>query len=340
MKEAQTPRWLIEAAGWRTRLAELRVESTEEFRLWLLADVRNEEAWRKVQTAWDSLEAHAASPEFVSLRQNALAHARRAGLIRSQLQRLRGALPVGFAVAAAVLLMVAGVLWPLYHFDVYRTKTGERRVVTLTDGSEIALDSDSEVAVRYGKHSRELVLTAGQARFNVAHDVLRPFSVKADRHEVVATGTSFNVDLLGPELVVTLLEGHVVVLREQTAASAAEARVVLDAGEQLVLSPAAPPSVKRVNVDHAVAWESGSWVFDNEPLSKVVLRIGRYGGPPVVMADEATSKLKISGVFHEGDVGALLATVSSYLSLRAEQQPDGSILLQRITTASQSPTPN
>ena len=29
---------------------------------------------------------------------------------------------------------------------------GERRVVTLSDGSKLSLDADSEVTVRYGEH--------------------------------------------------------------------------------------------------------------------------------------------------------------------------------------------
>jgi len=101
----------------------------------------------------------------------------------------------------------------------------------------------------------------------------------------------------------------------------------LDAGEQLVLVPHAAPTVTRVNVIHAVAWESGTLVFDNEPLSSVVRRVARYGRHPIVIADEQTSKLRISGVFHEGDVAAFVSTVVSYLSVRAEQQEDGSVRL-------------
>jgi transmembrane sensor len=244
-------------------------------------------------------------------------------------------------------VVAAGALWQLYHYDVYRTKAGERRVVTLSDGSEVALDSGTEVKVRYGKHARELALVGGQARFNVAHDILRPFTVLANEHQVVATGTSFVVDQLGAELLVTLIEGHVVVLPRNSSAGDSEthpqtpvsvpvssngsgletSRIALDAGEQLILAPHAAPTVTRVNVVHAVAWESGTLVFDNEPLSSVVKRVGRYGRHPIVIADEQTSKLRISGVFHEGDVAAFVSTVVSYLPIRAEQQEDGSVRL-------------
>jgi transmembrane sensor len=345
---------LAQAIKWRIRLAESRGGFTEEFREWLLADPRNSDAWRKVQIHWEILGNHATSAELIRFRQNALAHVHKARLNRPSFYRFRTAATLGLSAAAVVLMVVMGALWQLYHFDMYRTKTGERRVVTLSDGSEIALDSGTAVAVRYGKRARELALITGQARFNVAHDVLRPFTVTASGHQVVATGTSFVLDQLGPQLLVTLIEGHVVVLprnlplrksesQSQTPVSlpvfAGEARsgvetsrIVLDAGEQLVLTPHAVPIVTRVNVVHAVAWESGTLIFDNEPLSSVVQRVGRYGRHPLVIADEQTSKLRISGVFHEGDVAGFVSTVVSYLSVRAEQEEDGSVRLSSNTT--------
>jgi transmembrane sensor len=318
---------LIEAAQWRIRLAESPLEHAGEFRRWLVADARNGEAWSQVQTAWGAVEHRATSVRIVRWRQDALDHVRRAAESHGAAKPRRRVWMVGYGVVACLALLVCGFLWSTYRFDVYRTAPGERRIVTLTDGSQIALDSDSEVKVRLGRHARELLLTAGQARFDVAHDVLRPFSVEANHHEVLATGTSFNVELLGPDLVVTLIEGHVVVLPPRQSPELAN---MLDAGEQLVLSPLTPPRISRVNVEHTVAWETGTLVFDNEPLENVLRRISRYGGPALVISDAATANLKVSGVFRAGDIRGLLDTVVTYFSLQAEQQPDGSIRLSRF----------
>lgn len=357
MTASVEPDRLVQAAAWRARLTEDPGACSQALEAWLAQDPRNRSAWNRVQAPWECLGEHATSPGLIRLRRAALAHAHNAGRAHwTRLRRFR--LPVYFGAAAAVLMLAVAALvfWQTHRFDEYRTRAGERRVVTLIDGSQIALDSRSEVRVRYGAHVRELVLEAGQARFDVAHDVERPFSVTAGGHKVVATGTAFNVDLLGSELLVTLIEGHVVVLPAKGATLPVESsssipapgdssrtaartrnrdlssRIRLEPGEQLVISPSAAPSVTHVNVDRAIAWENGELVFENEPLSSVVARVSRYGARPIAIDDQQASGLRISGVFHEGDVAGFVSTIVSYLPVRAREAADGSIRLSSRTS--------
>jgi ferric-dicitrate binding protein FerR (iron transport regulator) len=48
---------------------------------------------------------------------------------------------------------------------------------------------------------------------------------------------------------------------------------------------------------------------------------------PITIADESTANLRISGVFHEGDVDGFVSTVVSYLPVHAQRQSDGSVSL-------------
>jgi transmembrane sensor len=323
MSDTDTSR-LTEAATWRVRLAESDLHGCPELSTWLSEDPRNAAAWKRVQDDWALFGEHANSPELLELRSEALTHAHEAGQGRWVRSR-RFAIAHRLGIAAGIVILVAGSLFAwMKQPDVYTTRAGERRVVTLTDGSQVALDSRSEVRVQYSAHARELTLTRGQARFDVAHDIERPFTVTADGHKVIATGTSFNVDLFGPSLLVTLIEGRVVV------ASKIETpvpRIILDAGEQVVFSPKAPPSVARVNLGQATAWENGEIVSDNDSLATVVARINRYAQHAVVIDDAQTSDLRISGVFHTGDVDGFVSTIVAYLPVRAEQEADGTTRL-------------
>jgi transmembrane sensor len=348
------PELLEQAAAWRARLADAPGFQPRELSSWLAQDARNREAWEAVQAPWNALGRHAAAPGVIELRRAALAHAHNA--VRSNLWPKRFRRPA-VAAAAAACLVAAGafIFWQQYRSDAFTTGFGERRVVTLADGSQITLDSRSEVRVRYTADARTLTLVRGQARFDVAHDVTRPFTVTAEGHKVVATGTAFDVDLLGPKLLVTLLDGHVVVLPQNaptvpwiplappegagsatpagneslalSASGSAMTRIYLDPGEQLVMSSGGAPQVSHVDIQRVTAWERGEIVFDNEPLASVIQRMNRYGPRHIVVADARTAGLRISGVFHEGDVDGFVSTIAAYLSVSAHERPDGDVVL-------------
>jgi transmembrane sensor len=354
---------LEQAVAWRARLSECAELHAQEFSAWLARDPRNRAAWRRVQAPWDVLGQQAAAPVVIHLRRAALAHAHNAvrGSFRSPTRFRRWAM---LAAAACVLTTGVFLFWQQDQPQIFRTGYGERRVVTLTDGSQLTLDSRSEVTVRYTANARALTLVRGQARFDVAHDVARPFSVSAQGHKVVATGTAFDVDLLGPKLLITLLEGHVVVLPQSaptipwvpdapaqgagsatTAGAASRAlsstgnamdRIYLDPGEQLVMLPNASPSISHIDLERVTAWERGEIVFDNEPLASVIRQMNRYGPQHIVIGDDRTGSLRISGVFHEGDVGGFVRTLAAYLPLRAHQRPDGEVVLTYRATAADS----
>jgi transmembrane sensor len=330
---------LEQAVGWRVRLAESPELYAEELSSWLAQDPRNREAWRSAQASWDFLGEHATSPAVISLRRAALAYA--SNTIRSQAVASRPRrFPAWVATAAVIFVAVsASTAWYLQRPDSYRTALGERRAVTLADGSQITLDSSSEVVVRYSANARALTLVRGQARFDVTHDVERPFTVTANGRRVVATGTAFDVDLLGSEFLVTLIEGHVVVLpqskpvgsAERTSATRARSSdgspIALDAGQQLVMSSHAAPRVTPVDIERVMAWERGKIVFNDEPLASVVERMNRYISRRIDITDERVAALRISGMFHVGDVRGFVSTLTTYLPVKAEEHQDGSLLM-------------
>jgi transmembrane sensor len=328
MNESGETSRLAQAAAWRVRLAENDLEGCPELSDWLNADAGNVAAWKQVQDDWALFEDHATSPEILELRSAALAHAHEAGRGRWVRSR-RFASAHRLGIAAGILILAAGGLFAwMKQPDVYSTRPGERRIVTLADGSQIELDSRSEVRVAYSTHARELTLTKGQARFDVVHDFERPFSVTADGHEVIATGTSFNVDLFGPTLLVTLIEGRIVVsptpaLSDPTKVEIPLPRITLDAGEQVVFAPKSPPSVARVNLGQTTAWENGEIVSENDSLTTVVARVNRYAQHAVVIGDSETADLRISGVFHTGDIDGFIGTIVAYLPVRADKDADG-----------------
>ena len=82
-----------------------------------------------------------------------------------------------------------------------------------------------------------------------------------------------------------------------------------------------------MDVERVTAWERGEIVFDNEPLAGVIRRMNRYGPRQIVVGDDRAAGLRISGVFHEGDVDGFVSTIAAYLPISAHERPDGEVVL-------------
>jgi transmembrane sensor len=93
------------------------------------------------------------------------------------------------------------------------------------------------------------------------------------------------------------------------------------------MSSGGAPQVSHVDIERVTAWERGEIVFDNEPLASVIERMNRYGSRHIIVGDDRTASLRISGVFHEGDLDGFVSTLAAYLSVSAQERPDGDVVL-------------
>lgn len=319
------------AASWCLELAEgpLPGERQRAFDAWLAGNPDNLVAFERSSKLWRQVGEAAASPELVDLRQRALAAFRR----RNQWRWARRAV-TGRAVAAvaAALLVTGGAAWWWQSApDIYRTGVGERRVVMLDDGSRASLDAATEVDVRMRGDRRELYLISGRAKFDVAKDPLKPFSVRVGDKLVVATGTSFSVEMINGKLRVILYEGRVVVLdRPDGGGTAAEVLPMLKGGgedgaltpgRELVVGMSGPSQALLTKADsvRSLSWEGGQLVFDDEPLSLAIGRINRYSTQRVEL-NGAVGRLRVNGVFNTGDVEAFVTGVEQTLPVRVVRQ--------------------
>ncbi|MCG8908376.1 FecR family protein [Pseudomonas sp. DP-17] len=259
-----------------------------DFLRWRGLSVEHERAAREAEALWGAL------PET-----------RHAEDYRRRVRRPRRwlALAASACVAAiAVTIVLPEPLAALYAD--YATRTGERRMLELADGSRIWLNSDSALSVDFGPQQRRLRLHSGEALFEVAKDAARPFIVEARGGEVRAVGTRFDVDSRGPQVRVDVTEGVVQVN------SAGSAPVRLSAGERLSYREAAAPEpVQPLDLSSASAWQRGKLIFNQRPLGEVLDELERYLPGRIVLTDGALRQHKVSGVFDLKDPDALLKTL-------------------------------
>lgn len=339
---------IAQAARWSARLAEGALGEAEERALeqWLDADPRNGAAIAEIAAAWRAVEEHATAPELMDLRSAALDSARRAQRGRWA-RAILGANRRWMTVAATLLLLLAvGAFWHFFMPRSYETGLGERRVVLLADGSSLSLDAATKVRVLYDGSRRRLWLDQGRAKFDVAKDPLRPFSVEAAGRLVVATGTSFSVERLQRQFRVVLYEGSVAVMeRPQGEGPARPLRVgtaglpaerALKPGRELIatttVAPApaaapAPVTIAPADPVRSLSWEGGKLVFEDEPLATAVERINRYAETPLIIGDGRVAAVRISGVFNAGDVEAFTDGLTASFPIQAYPTQEGIRLL-------------
>jgi transmembrane sensor len=310
------------AAEWRLRLTrDPSLGQAPEYLQWC-SDPLNASASEAVSRAWSCVGALNRAPEMLELRRQALARLRQVGASRWHSRKVK----LG-AVAAVVLGMIgAAALYLSPHLPTYyRTDIGERRVVALPDGSRISMDSDTQVRVAYQKTARSITLDRGRSRFDVAHDSSRPFTVTAGPRTVVAVGTSFDVERLQSTVLITLIQGQVVIKGAEP--ELPTPTISLNAGEQLVISRDVKPNIVAADPQVARAWEAGRLLFRDEPLGDAVARVNRYT-VHAIQIDPSIASIRISGVFNAGDIGSFVSAVTSYFAVQASTTRDNSILLQ------------
>ena len=158
-----------------------------------------------------------------------------------------------FLAVAASALMVAlagGVWWQSARYPLYSTDIGERRSITLADGSTVDLNARSKLRVEFSKNERRVELLDGQALFQVAKDKNRPFIVASGEATVRAVGTQFDVYRKDGGTTVTVLEGRVAVYSTAYAVSnSGSAEPPSTAAQPAIRSP--PASVQPQAQMHA-----------------------------------------------------------------------------------------
>lgn len=158
-------------------------------------------------------------------------------------------------------------------YNTMATPRGGQYQLVLPDGTNVWLNSMSSLkfpTVFNGKERRvELI---GEAYFEVAKDKSRPFYVSAKDMEVKVLGTHFNIAAYADEdnMRATLLEGSVKVNRGERES------VILPGQEALVSSSQNGFTIRQADVEKAVAWKNGYFLFRNESIESLMTTISRW----------------------------------------------------------------
>ncbi len=199
------------------------------------------------------------------------------------------------------------------------------RTIALPDGSKVTLDRGARLQLAYSAKERRLRLSAGRARFEVAHEAGRRFVVDAGPGSVTAHGTVFDVRLAGEAVNVALLFGSVEVSNGGGPASAE--KLMLRAGEKVEL--------ERGHIGHPgkLTRGDGEWprdmlAFRGTPLPEALRTFNRTSHVKIQGEGPGLEALRLTGAFARSDAKAFASQVAGTFKLALREAADGSLTLQ------------
>ncbi len=251
------------------------------------------------------------------------------GAVPARPSRRRVAMPLRVGIACAALALVALAGWwslpgeaPTFTTGVGADR-GERKQVTLPDGSVLEINGNTLAEVKFYAGRREIELQGGEILFSVSPEAERPFIVRAGSGDVRVTGTVF--DVRRDEDVVTVL------VRSGTVEVTGGhwwnlGLAVLRGGHGIRVPGSGAIGVPApTDVDTALAWQTGRVVFKNAPLAEVVSEMNRYLATPLRLADSKTGRLRVSASFSLDRPEALLEALPAVAPVKLAPAADGAI---------------
>ena len=243
------------------------------------------------------------------------------GLNETKVVTLKPRFSVLRIAAAFAFLVVAAWLFYTNFADVnalavanaLQTNKGDVATHTLSDGTKVTLNADSELSIYEGFNTKERrVALSGEAYFEVASNKNVPFIIETDKVNTTVLGTAFNI-LAYPEMEtveINVTEGIVEFADKDdkvrlTAEKAAKFQKRIGSIEVI------PFEVNEL------AWQTGSLYFKNEPLSSVTATLERYFNINIENNSSSNRRIK-EDVSKDDSIEDVLARIALAAGLKYE----------------------
>jgi ferric-dicitrate binding protein FerR (iron transport regulator) len=182
------------------------------------------------------------------------------------------------------------------NYQVFSVPLGSRSKVLLADGTEVNLNSGSEL--KYSSDfvsGNRVVQLTGEGFFEVKSDKDHPFVVKTKDFNVKVTGTRFNVCTYYENNYssATLAEGKI-----ELQIVSSKQNFEIKSGEKFQLDRKTRKYyLENADIESEIAWKDGEFIFRNIPYPELVKRLERWYDVKLYYSDEGLQKFAYTGRF-------------------------------------------
>lgn len=176
---------------------------------------------------------------------------------------------------------------------VLSTPRGGTYKVVLPDGTKVWLNAASSLkfpSTFSGMVNRKVDLI-GEAYFEVYKNKNKPFLVNTGEQQVQVLGTHFNINAYNDKgwIKTTLLEGSVKVgiindaaIDKRTGLLKPGIGTIVAPGQQAEVLYGQPVKLIQANLEEAMAWKNGMFIFNDEDIESVMKKVARWYDVEVV----------------------------------------------------------
>jgi len=243
--------------------------------------------------------------------------------------------------ATSVVVITAAILFFSFFYNIstpsakekiaqseVSTKNGSRTKIQLPDGTSVWLNSSSKLVYnneKFGAGIREVSIS-GEAYFDVVKNPLKPFIIHTAKMDIKVLGTAFNVKCYPGDknTETSLIHGSIeVTLKDRSE------KIIMKPNEKLILANDGVKPLKvnttqskelpisnnspiielghltffpRDNSIVETGWVENRLVFSNETLEDIVVKMERWYGVSIVIANEKLKKEQLTGIFEKETV--------------------------------------
>lgn len=184
------------------------------------------------------------------------------------------------------------------HFSVtgerWQTATGEQRALTLADGTQLLMNTATEIAVSFTVDSRVIRLIHGEVLVTSAPDTQtpqRPLLIATTDGTARPIGTRFSVRRSSDDV-----ESQVAVFEGIVEVKSGGMRRRVERGQRMSFGPHSIGTPESMDATVNEAWANGMIVARSMRLADLLSEIDRYR-PGLLRCDPAIANLRVSGTF-------------------------------------------
>ncbi|RQO76615.1 hypothetical protein DBR40_12010 [Pedobacter sp. KBW01] len=299
----------------------IRSEDLTDLLIWVDSNQQNQQLFRETLQAFETADQFLNKPanqhkSWAAIQQHTAKNTSVQAAVISKLNYRRY-----ISIAAAIVILML----PVIYFNVNRSKPvvsiayhqiynpkGQKRLVTMPDGSNIYLNGDSKI--RYAQNfntGKRIVYLEGEAFFDVQHRDKQPFVVYTGKVSTTVLGTSFNINAYtsAKTISITVQTGKVGVIVKNK--GKADPVKFLLPNEQLnIIKESGVATREVVNAVDFDSWREYKLFFYDKPLSEIADVIAREYDVEVEIKSKSLKAMKLTAKFNKSAVNQVMEVIA------------------------------